>query len=62
MHWLIWLSVGIVLGILELFNPGIFLVGVGVSMAIAAIPAALSMALWASFWFSLSPLCFSSFS
>ena len=46
MHWLIWLSVGIVLGILELFTPGFFLVGVGVSMAITAIPAALSMALW----------------
>ena len=46
MHWLIWLSVGIVLGILELFTPGFFLVGVGVSMAIVAIPASLSMALW----------------
>lgn len=45
MHWLIWLSVGIVLGILELFTPGFFLVGVGVSMAIAAIPAALSYGL-----------------
>lgn len=46
MHWIIWLSIGIVLGILELFTPGFFLLGVGISMAISAVPAALSMPFW----------------
>ena len=43
MHWLIWLSAGIILAILEVFTPGFFIVGIGVSMAI---PAALGLPLW----------------
>ena len=46
MHWLIWLSAGIILAILEVFTPGFFIVGIGVSMAITAIPAALGLPLW----------------
>ena len=46
MHWLIWLSAGIILAILEVFTPGFFIVGIGASMAITAIPAALGLPLW----------------
>lgn len=46
MHWLIWLSLGILLAILEVFTPGFFVLGIGVSMAITAIPAALMLPLW----------------
>ena len=46
MHWLIWLSAGIILAILEVFTPGFFIVGIGVSMAITAIPAALGLPFW----------------
>ena len=49
MHWLIWLSAGIILAILEVFTPGFFIVGIGVSMAITALPAALGL----PFWFQL---------
>lgn len=43
MHWLIWLSAGIILAILEVFTPGFFIVGIGVSLAITALPAALGL-------------------
>lgn len=46
MHWLIWLSGGIFLAILELFTPGFFLVGIGVSMAVASAVAALLLPFW----------------
>ena len=46
MHWLIWLSAGIILAILEVFTPGFFIVGIGVSLAIAALPAALGLPFW----------------
>ncbi|MGN1163332.1 MAG: NfeD family protein [Candidatus Ornithospirochaeta sp.] len=46
MHWLIWLSLGIVLSILELFVPGVFLVGIGSAMAVTSIVAAFSLPLW----------------
>ena len=46
MHWLIWLSAGIILSILEVFTPGFFIVGIGVSLAIAALPAALGLPFW----------------
>ncbi len=46
MHWLIWLSAGIILAILEVFTPGFFIVGIGVSMAITSIPAALGLPFW----------------
>ncbi len=46
MHWLIWLSAGIILAILEVFTPGFFIVGIGVSLAITAIPAAFGLPFW----------------
>lgn len=46
MHWLIWLSAGIILAILEVFTPGFFIVGIGVSLVITAIPAALGLPFW----------------
>ena len=46
MHCLIWLSAGIILAILEVFTPGFFIVGIGVSLAIAALPAALGLPFW----------------
>ena len=46
MHWLIWLSAGIILAILEVFTPGFFIVGIGVSLVIAALPAALGLPFW----------------
>ena len=46
MHWLIWLSAGIILAILEVFTPGFFIVGIGVSMVITALPAALGLPFW----------------
>ena len=46
MHWLIWLSAGIILAILEVFTPGFFIVGIGVSMAITALPTALGLPFW----------------
>ena len=46
MHWLLWLSLGIVLSILELFVPGVFLVGIGSAMAVTSITAAFSLPLW----------------
>ena len=46
MHWLIWLSAGIILAILEVFTPGFFIVGIGVSLVITALPAALGLPFW----------------
>ena len=46
MHWLIWLSAGIILAILEVFTPGFFIVGIGVSLVITALPAALVLPFW----------------
>ena len=46
MNWLIWLSAGILLAIMEVFTPGFFIVGIGVSMAITALPSALGLPLW----------------
>ena len=46
MHWLIWLSAGIILAILEVFTPGFFIVGIGVSLVITALPAAMSLPFW----------------
>ena len=46
MHWLIWLSAGIILAILEVFPPGFFIVGIGVSLVITALPAALGLPFW----------------
>ena len=46
MHWLIWLSAGIILAILEVFTPGFFIVGIGVSLAITALPAAMGLLFW----------------
>lgn len=46
MHWLIWLSAGIILAILEVFTPGFFIVGIGVSLAITALFSALGLPFW----------------
>ena len=46
MHWLIWLSAGIILAILEVFTPGFFIVGIGVSMAITALFSAMGLPFW----------------
>mgnify|MGYP003470099601 FL=1 len=46
MHWLIWLSAGIILAILEVFTPGFFIVGIGVSLVITALPAAMGLPFW----------------
>ena len=46
MHWLIWLSAGIILAILEVFTPGFFIVGIGVSLVITALPSALGLPFW----------------
>ena len=46
MHWHIWLSAGIILAILEVFTPGFFIVGIGVSLVITALPAALGLPFW----------------
>ena len=46
MHWLIWLSAGIILAILEVFTPGFFIVGIGVSLAITALFSAMGLPFW----------------
>ena len=51
MYWLIWLSAGIILAILEVFTPGFVIVGIGVSMAITAIPSALGLPFWVQLLF-----------
>ncbi|MBQ0070707.1 MAG: NfeD family protein [Spirochaetales bacterium] len=46
MNWLIWLIAGIIISILELFTPGFFILGIGVSAAATALPAALHAPFW----------------
>lgn len=46
MNWFIWLFAGILLALGELFTPGFFMVGIGVSAALTSIPVALGSPLW----------------